>query len=354
MLPLMMLLIALLARLTLETQKGQWLILLGVAVGIAFYVPLLPYVVIIGSLVSYSIIRKTAAEFETKWKIAFYLVLLGLLAPLGAAIIQDGQVGRDLLSIPVDWPSLSQYTDNIKDTVASLFWAAREFAPLNLGTLPFLDIFTVAMLILGFYYLDHEISRSLTQFLIFGLIALLLILSINPLPGFSVVLIPFIYTLVAAGIVMLFSQWYEIFPKNPIARMAVFLPTVFLLGAVVWYHHTRYFVAAPRSPNIIKTFPPLSAAIGDFLEIAPSASQSVILTTDEEMLIAQAAAKTYPATQITSVASAAFGQPNLAITHNAFEALDSSDVQLAKKTKLNVLYSSYSSQPIVLWYTTAE
>jgi len=210
------------------------------------------------------------------------------------------------------------------------------------------------MFVLGFYYLDHEISRSLTQFMLFGLVAFLLILGINPLPGNLLLLIPLIYILVAAGLVMLFSQWYEIFPRNPIARMAVFMPTIILLGAVIWYHHTRYFVAGPSSPVTVAVFPPLSPTIKEFVDLAGEGRESVILTTDEETQIALASVRLYPHVQITSVASAAIGQPNLAITSSAYEQLNNEQLRQANRADLLPLSSSLSTTPVVLWYTISE
>lgn len=354
MIPVVMLLITFLSRLVLERHRTVWLILLAIALGISFYVPLMPYVIVVAAAISYSLIRRAAKEFTVGGKIGFVVLLAASVVPLLMAIYNEPEVGRNLLALPDEWPSLGTYLQNLKELVASIFWSAKEFTPLNLGTLPYLDIFTVAMFTLGFYYLDHEISRSLTQFLIFGLAALLLLLSFNPQPGYSMLLIPFIYTLTAAGIVMLFSQWYEIFPKNPIARMAVFLPTILLLSVVVWYHHTRYFTAAPKNPQTVETFSPLSPALYDFAANHTKGQKAVILTTEAEMTIALAVAKTYPNLQITSVASAAIGQPNLAITHQAFEAMDSDSRRQARRVELTPYNSPYNSLPIILWYTTAD
>jgi len=354
LIPVMMFLVVLAARQVYESQSPGRLAWLAWLVGTSLYVPLMPHVILIGGAVSYSIIRKHYAEASRRGYWLGYAILLALVIPLITAVIRDPAVGRELLVLPADWPSFGQLLASIKDSLMAIFWSAKEFTPLNLGTLPFLDLFTAAMVILGLYYLDHEISRSLTQFLLAGFIGLTIIMNLSPQPGFNVVLIPFIYTLVAAGIVMLFAQWYEIFPRNPIARMVAFIPTVVLVLTVVWYHQTRYFVAWAKSPAIVQTFPPLSGALEGYLRQVGPGQTAVALVGEDEVPLARAAAWLYPRVQVTTVAAAAAGQPNLAISHQAYQALDPETLELVDSLGLEQQNSPYQSYPVVLWYTSPQ
>ena len=354
LIPVLIFFAVLFARLVIENKNGGWLIALAATIGVALYVPLLPYVIIIASIISYSLIKKTMMEMDRKWRLSFYAVLVLMCLPLIISFINEPSLARQWLSLPEAWPSLRHYLVDIKDSLASIFWASKAFPALNLGTLPYLDIFTVAMVVLGFYYLDHEVSRALTQFLIFGFVGLLLIVNLSPLPGDSVVFIPFVYTLVSAGIVMLFSQWYEIFPRNPVARMVVFLPTLALLFGVVWYHHTRYFIATPSSPETVEVFPPLSSALGQFYELNSAAGSTVVLVGGDEVNIADAVARTHDNSLVTTVGAAVVGQPAIAVTPAALAQVDADSLASLEKAGLTPLESSYASTPIVLWYTTSD
>lgn len=353
MIPLMMLTVVLLARVVYQNHSGWWLSMLAIAIGISFYVPLMPYVLLIGAAVSYSLIRKYQAEINTRWLWLFYGLLLLSVVPLIIALFHDHSLLRVLMAWPEHMPGVGELLTNMRQTLTTVFWSGNQFTPLNLGNLPFLDIFTVAMVVLGLYFLDQEVSRALTQFLIFGFLCLLVVMNLAPQPGYFVVLIPFIYTLVAAGIVMLFSQWYEIFPRNPVARMVAFIPTVLLIFSVIWYHHTRYFVAWPNSPDIITTFPPLSSALEDYFAPLDSNQRSVILVNQDETTIAQAASWSYANVQVTTVPIAALGQPNLAISDEAYANLEPETRELINRSGVQPYSSSYSSQPVVLWYASS-
>lgn len=349
MLPVMIFLLILFARNTYESRKLYWLIPLSIIIGIGLYIPLFIYIVLIGLITTRSLIKSVLESFKTKWLALVMLIILGSSIPLIIAIIANPELAKDLLGLPNTWPSLYELLKNIQQTISGIFWRGNEFWPLNLGTLPFLDMFTVIIFALGFYHLDQESPRSLTRFLLIGTGLLIVIISLNPVPGNSIILIPLIYLMVAAGLLMLFSQWYTIFPKNPIARMTVFIPTAILLLMVINYHHQRYFVAWPNSINTIKMFSPLSTYLHQYVQEHPE-DEIYILVNEDEKNIANAGLLEFKNVKITSILSAVEGQNSIVISQNAYSFLNSNDKKnLETIGKLQPISTQYQTYPNILW-----
>lgn len=108
---------------------------------------------------------------------------------------------------------------------------------------PILDVFTLAMLILGIagYVNGHHPLRAR---LLIGY-ALLSVLQICAGEVSIGVIIPLIYIVAANGIARMLQSWFVVFPKNPVARnVGVFLIAIAVVF-VVRYHTIRYFDAWP-------------------------------------------------------------------------------------------------------------
>lgn len=115
---------------------------------------------------------------------------------------------------------------------AEAYWLSR---------IPLMDIFTGAMLVVGFYnyYLRFKLPR--TQFLLWISVLLIVLIAVLNIP--TVTLLPIVYLLIAAGIALLLQQWLTVFPRNPLARNSGF---ALLLVAVLmssWFQISRYFIA---------------------------------------------------------------------------------------------------------------
>lgn len=353
LMPVLVFLLMLLARKVYEGRQAGWLILLAVVVGASLYVPLLPYVVAVGLFVLRSLVRQVMGEYSLLARVGASSILLIMSLPLILALIREPQTGLTLLGLPQDWPGIMNTLANLANNLAELFWsAAGEDWSLRVGQLPLLDLFTAIMLALGLYHLDQEVSRSLAHFVLYGLGALLLLTSLDPSANYDAILIPFVYTLVAAGVVMLFSQWYEIFPRNPVARMTAFLPTVILLASVMAYHHQRYFQAWAGAPPILTAFPPLSQSLDKQADTI-SQPTAFLVVSQAELNIAEVTTRRrfQPVFTVTSVASAVDSSQPIIFSNQAYRSLDKElKKQLAKDTV--PVASPYLSLPIGLWQYT--
>jgi hypothetical protein len=64
-----------------------------------------------------------------------------------------------------------------------------------------------------------------------------------------IIMIPFAYIVVAAGINLLISEWYKIFPHNPFARSFGILAVVIMLSFSVYYQMCRFLIVWPQTPE---------------------------------------------------------------------------------------------------------
>lgn len=350
LIPLFVFLVMLLGKKAYETSQWYWLILFTITIGIAMYIPSLPYVLLIGALVTRSLIKQTWRGLKAPLKITMVVLMVIITVPLLVAIGRDLALLRELFLLPSSWPNPLDVGRAVVSNLAEIFWSREVFWPLGLGNLPHLDLFTAVMVALGLYHLDHEISRSLAQFVLVGLSGLLILVSLDSGPTDSIVLLPLLYTLIAAGIVMLLAQWYEIFPRNPIARLTAFIPTAFLLVCVVWYHQQRYFVAWPQTPEVVAEFPATASATTNLASQVDGIKNTRIIAANHEHNLMRAATLGQDGVSIESISSGLIPtDEQLLIVTPAAMAGFSQDESAALKRELNSVMTPSSSQPIAVW-----
>lgn len=178
------------------------------------------------------------------------LITFGALAAIGWTIYKTPSLWKTYVGLPSEgWPTFSGVLNNLLDVPLALFVRLREAMPANwLGHLPILDALGIAMLLLGVFVCVKHFRLHRV-----GLLGVIFLLSI-PLIALGgnvsiVVLLPFVYLLVAIGIDHLLVRWFAIFPRNPIAKgLGVALVSLAVIAACS-YQLRHYFVAWPQSPQ---------------------------------------------------------------------------------------------------------
>jgi hypothetical protein len=64
-----------------------------------------------------------------------------------------------------------------------------------------------------------------------------------------VLLLPFVYSVIAAGISYILDEWYSVFPRNPFARSFGLILVIFIVLMSIYYQSTRFFVVWPQTPE---------------------------------------------------------------------------------------------------------
>ncbi len=272
-----------------------WLFFLVTTAALSLYTPYFIYLLVAGILFSLPSIKKHIKSINNKDLYIAGVAFMLLLGPLLYAIFKDVSVAKTILALPEAFPAPLEYLQNLAGTAGHVIWGSEALPVLHLGTLPMLEIFSVSMVALGLYHYDHELSKNLSRLVLGGLFFTLLAVSINANQFDYALLLPFIYFLLAGGLVVLLTQWNEIFPKNPFARVTAIVPIAILLVIVTSYHHERYFVAWPNNPEVAVLHSEAYTKIHE--ELKRSAAYTTVLNSTAETIVMRPISLHYPEVQ---------------------------------------------------------
>lgn len=300
----------------------KWLLLLVIVAAISLYTPYFVYLLLAGVAISVTFIRPNIKNIRIQDSVVASSLFIMLIAPLIYATVRDTSIIRELLALPEALPSITGYFGNLYDIAAYVIFKSEPMAILHLGDLPMLEIFSVSMVALGLYHYDHELSRNLSRLILGGLAFTVILLGFSANQLHYSLLLPFIYFLLAGGLVVLFTQWNEIFPKNPVARLIAIVPITVLLIIVASYHTQRYFIAWPRTPEVVSahsyTYTVLEA------ELRENAVLTTVLADESEQLTMEPLEIYYSSVRFTYSPEKSFGANDgnrLLITDEAYSSL---------------------------------
>ncbi len=236
-----------------NTQRSMLAVLLGFFIGAGLiYVPGLVWFVIIGGFWQ----RRALAEHIKQAKLTLLPVMVIsvlLIAPLAYALSRQPSLANSLMGLPSKWPSPYDVFRHILNVPFQIYARGLGNPVYELGRLPLVDVFTAAMSVIGIYsyYLSRGLDRSklIAGSLVIGTILVGLRGSAS-----IVLLLPFIYFLVPAGIAYLWRQWFSVFPKNPLARTVggILITVAVLLSCL--FNLRSYFIAWPATPATKQAF----------------------------------------------------------------------------------------------------
>lgn len=199
------------------------------------------------------IIQKGLKNVISKLKTPQIILPIVLLSPLIIAS-RNLEILKEIVGINGLLNNPLNYLTNIFQYGSQLI-IRGEFNPaVNLGRLPYLDIFQTLMLCLGvFALISHRRNlRGLTLlFTPLVFIGLISVSSFNQTKLISIM--PVIFIVLAIGVNEFITMWLKGFPRNPIGRAAGLLLCVVLISASGYYNAHRYFVAWAKNPDVKAT-----------------------------------------------------------------------------------------------------
>lgn len=235
------------------SRRGKWsvlwkMLLFGLA-ALSLYTPLGIYVLLaLVSAVALHPHLRYIARHLSKLKISVAtLGALILITPLGYVIAKHPSVGLQLLGIPTHMP----------DLLANLMQLLRQyfnFISLGAGTLmtPIYGLGSVILIFLGIFRLFTTKYTARSYIITIWSILLMPALLLNP-NYTSVTFVP-ILLLMAMGVDVLISRWYQLFPRNPYARFAGLIPLAVLIGGMVVSGVSRYTYGYLYDPQTANNF----------------------------------------------------------------------------------------------------
>lgn len=220
------------------------------SIALVLYVPFMLWSVAVVITTVALLYRHKIAALNKKQFIFGATLFVIVLLPLLISITQyPGQL-KELLGIPMQLPTLSQYGKNFIWQLSTLFFVAQPFPELYVGRLPLLDIFSGTMTLLGIYHFAKYMpKRRKISFAVLVIILLIIVplSAMYQIPMAAYVAI--IYVFIAAGVFELLQQWFNYFPRNPFARNAAVMLVAVLIGMTSFYNLQRFYIAWPNAPE---------------------------------------------------------------------------------------------------------
>lgn len=230
-----------------------WL-LIAIVVGLSVYVPGMVLFVLAAAVWQFRHARKSFELLNPQIVIATSVILSLLIVPLIINLIREPHLWREYLALPAQFPPVLDMLKFAGRAVGGLFALAPLGSEFWLGRQPILDVFAIAMLIYGTYWLNRQyrLDRLWTLAGIFLLSFAWIAVTGNSMG--VVLFLPFTYIVIGIGMQNFINQWMKVFPRNPIARMVGGLIMLFAIGLSVNFQSHRYFVAWPNNDQTREVF----------------------------------------------------------------------------------------------------
>lgn len=214
--------------------------------GFLLYVPGMVWILAANLFLQRHVAAKGWQHFN-RWQQRAGSILLGLLwLPLLATNLIQAHLWRTWIGLPADLAPPLTLLKQFVGVFVHIFVRGPEYPQLWLGKAPVLDIFTLALCIIGilFYarHLEAVRTRRLATFFVIGAI----LVALGGPVGLSL-LIPLAYLFAATGLAYLLKEWLSVFPTNPLARnIGIGLICVAIALSCV-YNLRSYFIAWPHA-----------------------------------------------------------------------------------------------------------
>ena len=206
-----------------------WKIVLFGTAALSLYTPLSIYILVaLASAVALHphlrYLVRQLLKAKANVAIAIFCALIAI-APLAYAIYKDPSVGLTLLGVPQTMP----------DIVSNLFVLLNQyfsFSQPSAGVLmtPIYSLGAMILIVLGIIRLSTTNYTARSYIITAWVILLLPVLLITP--NFSTITFVPAMLLMAMGVSSLLRSWYQLFPRNPYARIVGLIPLTILIGGM--------------------------------------------------------------------------------------------------------------------------
>lgn len=221
-----------------------WLLLL--------YVPGLIWFIIPSVILQRRFILDSLHEMSTRLKLINAFGTL-LFVPLLFRHFLRPDAFPTWIGLPMQWGTPLHIAKEVVAVPVHLFIRGPQYPELWLGKAPILDIFCLALALIGFYFFATRFDAYRSRLLIGTLLLGTLIVGIEGPVSISL-LVPLLFLFVATGLAYLLKEWLSVFPNNPVPR---FLGIGLIIAAItmsVVYNTRSYFIAWPHAPATEATF----------------------------------------------------------------------------------------------------
>ncbi len=223
------------------------------ALAILMYIPGAIWFVMVLAIVYWDRIKPFFKNVKRQAILSGVLIVLVSLLPLLLSFARELSLLREWMLLPPTLDLASIPRDILR--VPSAFIYRMPIEPhINVGRLPIFDISSGILFLIGLNAYRQKLRLDRTRIMIgSALIGILLGALGSPIAA-VIFLLPFAYSVIAAGIEYLLDEWYNVFPRNPVARSFGVLLVSFAVIFSCYYQLTRFFVVWPQTEDTRDTY----------------------------------------------------------------------------------------------------
>ncbi len=240
-------------RLHTNRQRPWTLLICSVIISLLLYVPGLVWFIVPTLVWQRKLLFDEFAAVDRWLAVVLIALITSLMTPLLLGIVQHPILLKPLLGLPDHLPAWHTIISNLVLVPKQLF-IHHQVDPVHwLAQVPLLDIFSIAMLVMGLYNEFH--ARRLDRVrLLAGLLVggSALVTLAGPVP--VVFVLPFIYLVITSGITLMLQQWFTVFPRNPVARGIGLSLMLMAIALSCTYQLRHYFIAWPHAAATRQVF----------------------------------------------------------------------------------------------------
>ena len=216
---------------------------------LSLYTPLSIYtlIVIVLSTILHPHLRYYLKKLP-RGKLLIGLIFAFLLTtPLILATIKNPRLGLTLLGIPTKLPDFMA-------NFASLGAQYLGFIKSRGGTLmmPFFELGSMLIILIGIFNTFKTIATAKSHMILIWLLFLIPLIIFNP--DFTGIMFLPLVLLLASGLSWILSYWYNLFPRNPYARIGGLIPLTILVVVLVFSGIDRYVSGYRYDPDVVPNF----------------------------------------------------------------------------------------------------
>jgi hypothetical protein len=192
-------------------------------------------------------------NLKQSWqRLVSLIIIVGPLALLIIDLFRAGQL-KQWLGLPAHFDNLASVGKHFAAVPVHLLIRGPEYPQIWLGRAALLDIFTLAMSLIGIYFYATHFRSGRSHLLLTLFVISWILIALGGPVGLSL-LVPLMYAAAATGIAYLLHEWLHVFPLNPLARATGIGLVSILIAFSAVYNLRSYFVAWPHNPTTRAVF----------------------------------------------------------------------------------------------------
>lgn len=244
--------LALLYWTTSKSKNYLSIFLWVLSLTLAFYVPGLLWFVVVLAASQRQRLRRILVQ-TPRWQTVLCLLLFIILTiPFIYSAVQSPLLVLQSLGLPSKLSQITGFPSRLLDIFSQIFVYSSGNPVFHIGHLPYLDVSTILLFIIGLYRLRYSSARKMMNWS--GLITIGWLIGVGSSAVNIAIFIPLIYVFAGSGISFLLVQWFRVFPKNPIARIFATSAMTIVVLLISFYHLSRYYIAWPLNPATKSVF----------------------------------------------------------------------------------------------------